>query len=239
MFRIAICDDCHEVCHDIEKILLKYQSISQLKLDIEVFYSGKELQKALQSAFEFDLIYLDIEMDDLNGLDLSKEIRERYSDFQTEIVFISGTTQYDRLLFDVQPLHFIPKPIEEKLVIRDLDLALRRRKGDYRKFTFKIRQKTVCLNLNDILYFESSNRQLTVYTTSNQYTYYGTLKDVLVQLPKCFCKIHNSYIINMHQVEAFRRTDVTMTNGTHLPIGDNYKRAYLEHQKREIFGETD
>ena len=163
MFKIAICDDCHEVCHDVERILLEHQKRGQLKLEIDVFYSCKELQQALQTSPPFDLIYLDIEMDGMNGLELSREIRQHYSDFQTEIVFISGTTKYDRLLFDVQPLHFIAKPISEDLVIRDLNLAIRRRNGDHRKFIFQVRQNTICLNINAILYFESRNRQITVY----------------------------------------------------------------------------
>lgn len=239
MFKIAICDDCRDVCHDIEKVLLKYQNKSQLKLDIEVFYSCKELQLALQTGQSFDLIYLDIEMEGLNGLELSREIREQFSDFQTEIVFISGTTTYDRLLFDVQPLHFIPKPIDDGLVIHDLMLALRRRSGDYRRFTFQVRQNTICLNINDILYFESQNRQITVHTEVKDYTYYGTLKDVLPRLPKFFCKTHNSYIVNMHQVAAFGKNDVMMTNGTKIAVSDSYRKSYLEQQKQELLGDLD
>lgn len=238
MFRIAICDDVAQVCHHIEKILLAYAKEEQLLLDIEVFYDGAELSKFIKENHGFDLIYLDIEMKELSGLDVSKEIREIMSDLRTEIVFISGTTQYDRLLFDVQPLHFISKPIDAELVIHVLNLAMRKAGITCRVFTFKIGKETVRINTNDILYFESHNRQVTLVTTVKKYTYYAAMRNLMPQLPGFFCRIHNSYIINLHQAAVFQKNCVTMANGDKLPVSDNYRKDYLEYQEKELLGEN-
>lgn len=237
MFRIAICDDVPQVCHHIEKILLAYAKEKQILLDIEVFYDGEELGKFIKENHEFDLIYLDIEMKELSGLDVSREIRETMADLRTEIVFISGTTKYDRLLFDVQPLHFLSKPIDAELVIHVLNLAMRKAGMAGNVFTFKMGKETVRINTNDILYFESRNRQITLVTTIKKYTYYATMRNLISLLPEFFCRIHNSYIINMHQATAFQKNSVTMANGDKLPVSDSYRKNYLEHQERELLRE--
>lgn len=237
MFKIAVCDDVAQVCHDIEKILLSYADKAFLDIDVEVFYDGESLQTFIEKEHSFDLIYLDIEMNSLSGLDLSRIIRGRYDDHLTEIVFVSGTTSYDRALFDVQPLHFIPKPIDEAMVIEDLKLALRKQMNTEKTLTLRMGKETVRLPLKDILYIESRGRQITVITMSKHYTCYAALKNLSAQLPECFCRIHHSYIVNLHLVTAFQRNSVTLPGDIILPVSDSYRKEYLSMREKELFGD--
>lgn len=238
MFRIAVCDDVAATCHEIEKLLLFYADKEQLKLDIEVFYDGESLQTFIEKEHPFDLIYLDIEMNSLSGLDLSKIIRNKYKDYHTEIVFVSGTTTYDRALFDVQPLHFISKPVDPKLVIQDLKLALSRSSSVDKTLILQSGKETIRISLRNIVYIESHGRQITVFTDSERVTCYGSLKNILSLLPECFCRIHHSYIVNMHRVNSFQRSIVTLPGGIRLPVSDSYRKNYLTMREKELFGEN-
>ena len=167
MVKIAICDDEQAICSQIEKILLDYSKRTCLEIDIEVFYSGEELYRYIELGHVFDLIYLDIEMELMNGVEVSKKIRNSMKDHKTEIVYISGKDGYDRQLFDVQPLHFIPKPINSEKIIEGLNLAMVRadRLGGF--FTYKKTIETYKVLVKDIVYFESINREIKILTINN------------------------------------------------------------------------
>lgn len=239
MLHIAICDDVREVCHFIENTLIEYTQENKIHAEIEVFYDGSDLYQFICREHSFDLIYLDIEMPSLSGIELSRNLRNVLCDSDTEIVFVSGTTQYDRQLFDVQPLHFIAKPIDPQLVVKDLELA-RKRCGDLEKVhVFQIGRDTFRIPYSQILYFESCNRKVTAVTAKNLYTYYGQLQKILPSLPAYFCRIYKSYIINLRQVAAFHADAVTMADGAVLSIDETYKQEFKEHKKRQLLEEED
>jgi len=150
MFNVAICDDDFTVCSRLEEIILSYAKTNCLDIMVESFSSGEEFCNFTQNSF--DLIYLDIEMDKMSGLDVGHILRKDRKDQKTQIVFISSKNGYDRKLFDVQPMHFIPKPIDEKIVIDDLILALERSEKLNQFFLYnkgaehiKIDTKDICI----------------------------------------------------------------------------------------------
>ena len=236
MFRIAVCDDVAPVCHEIENILLAYADKAFLDIDVEVFYDGEGLQAFIEKEHAFDLIYLDIEMNSLSGLDLGRIIRGRYDDHRTEIVFVSGTTSYDRALFDVQPLHFIPKPIDPDAVISDLKLALRRQNDADKILTLQAGKETIRLPLREILYIESRGRKVSVITDTSEFTCYAALKKLQEQLPAAFCRIHHSYIVNLRRITSFGRDSVTLPRDITLPVSDSCRKDYIALREKELFG---
>lgn len=94
MFSIAICDDQNAICSEIETILLEYQKLTMQEIQIEVFYSAEKLNTFMEYEHNFDLIFLDIEMEGLNGLELGRKIREEMDNQITQIVYVSGKESY-------------------------------------------------------------------------------------------------------------------------------------------------
>lgn len=123
--KIGICDDDIKLAGELEDIILKYNKINNKDHRVHVFYSGLELSEELDRGNLYDLIFLDIEMDGMNGLEVGEKIRREMDDFGTQIIYISSKEGYDRQLFDFQPLHFIVKPIKEDIVFKDIRLAER------------------------------------------------------------------------------------------------------------------
>ncbi len=238
MYAIAICDDNEKICHHIEDILIDYAGQEGLSLDTEVFYDGESLLEFICSEHAFDLIYLDIEMKKLSGLDLSRRLRESMNDLYTEIAFVTGTSCYDRLLFDVQPLSFIPKPVERIKVIDTLRLAMKRQNESAKVFTFKTGREHVCVPLSEILYMESRNRIITVVTLSETYTYYGRLHKAEEHLPSCFCRIHRSYIANLRHIRQLTTDYIILTGNIRLSVSENYRQELKERYKHFILENT-
>ncbi|SHH71099.1 two component transcriptional regulator, LytTR family [Clostridium collagenovorans DSM 3089] len=225
MFKVAICDDEVCICSQLEKILLAHSKRSFLKIEIETFLSGEELFRYILCNNFFDLIYLDIEMGDMSGIDVGKELRKKLKDYKTEIVFISGKDQYDRQLFDVQPLHFIPKPINAETVIKDLELAIEKSNNLNAYFKYKKRSDSFKIPIEDIIYFESMNREIRIVTVNGEDFFYGLLKDVFLTLANHqFVKIHRSYVINYHHTVSFKYDEVTMSNDKILPISQSKRK---------------
>lgn len=231
MFSIAICDDEKIVGSQIENILLDYSKRASLKLDILVFFSGESLYKYIESGNNFDLIYLDIEMKCMNGIEVGKRIRNMMENHKTEIVYISGKDCYDRQLFDVQPLHFIPKPISPSAVIEDLKLAMIRADKLGGVFTYKKENESYRVPIKDILYFKSIGREIKIVTMNNEDIFYGVLQKVLDEVKKYqFIQIHRSYIVNYSHISIFRYEEVTMINKDTLPISQSKRKEIKDMQ---------
>lgn len=225
MFKIAVCDDEQIICSQVENTLLEYSKKTGLRIDILVFYSGKDLYKYMKQGNGFDLIYLDIEMECMDGLELGKKIRNKMQDHRTDIVYISGKDSYDRQLFDVQPLHFIPKPIDPNKVISDLRLAIIRADKLGETFSYRKGYESHRIPIKDIIYFESLGRETKIVTINNEDIFYGAMQKIFEEVGKYqFIKIHRSYIVNYNHIYIFRYGEVVMSNGTVLPISQGRRK---------------
>ena len=217
--RIAICDDDFRICNQVEEILLDYGNKVALEMEIEVFHSGEGLISHLKNGVFFDLIYLDIEMKQLTGIEVGKEIRRTMNNYTTEIVYISGFDKYDRQLFEVQPLYFIPKPIESKSVENTLLLAMERSNRFGGSFRYKKVNEHFSVPFNDIIYFVSNRRKIDMVTTSGADSFYSKMEPLVDKLSKHqFIQINRSTLVNYKHIIRMSYEEVTMSNQTILPI---------------------
>lgn len=234
MINIAICDDEKAICSQLENILLEYSNSAYLKIDVSVFYSGESLLDYLNQGNSFDLIFLDIELGEINGIEVGRQIRKVHKNFESEIVYISGNDSYDRQLFDVQPLHFIPKPIISSIVIDDLKLALERARRISGYFKYQKGYDTYKIPISEIIYFESLNRVIKIVTISGTDSFYSSLEDVLFNVSKHqFLQIHRSYLINYNHANVLRYSEVVMSNGETLPISRTKRQEFRTLQMNE------
>jgi DNA-binding LytR/AlgR family response regulator len=231
MFRIAICDDEPMICSRIENIVLNYFERNNLEVDTQVFYSGEELYKFLSKGEYFDLLFLDIELKLINGIEVGRKIREDLDNQTMQIVYISGKDNYYKDLFDVRPMHFLSKPFDEIEIIKDIRLALKltNKLGGF--FTYKKNQKKYRIAVKDILYFENVGRVVKMVTVDGEEYFYGKMEEVFKQVGKYhFLHIHKSYIVNYSYVTKFKYDEVTVSNQEVLPISQAKRKLIRELQ---------
>ena len=220
MLSIAVCDDdVIECCNLAGKIkeILKEMKISSI---IRQFRNGRELLQTFES---FDIVFLDIIMCDLDGINTARIFRERA--FDKLLIFISSSKKYVFEAYDVEAFQYLLKPIDHKKLKKVLQKAVLKIVNHSQEFIIvsKERQRKK-LFLDDIFYFEMKGRMIDIHGTEGIITYYeqiGELEDRLRD--KGFFRCHKSYLINLKYVDMYNRQEVIMENGEKIVIA---KRRY-------------
>lgn len=228
MLKIAICDDDEIICSKIEKIILKYGEMKQLFFEIEILYSGEDLIKVIQQGEFFDLIFLDIELRHMNGIEVGKIIREKMKNELTKIVYISSLDNYAMDLFEVRPLHFLIKPINQDKVVWAVCKTIELMKKYEEIFEFKYNKTIVRVPLKKIMCFTSDARKIIIITVQANKEFYGKLSNIEKQLNNDFLRIHKSYLINCNYVRAYTYENIQLCNGQVLNIAKKYRNLVKE-----------
>lgn len=231
MLRIAICDDENSICNQLEEILDMLEKKFSKKLQIDIFYSGEELSSHLSKDNYYDIIFLDIELKEMNGVEVGQVIRDKMLNETTQIIYISGKETYAMELFKVRPLDFIIKPFSYEKIQKVLETALRIIQKDEKVFQYKSGHTKYNLPIRDIIYFESRNREVIIHTVNGTEVFYGRLKDIYEYLNKLkFIQIHKSYLVNYNYIVKLEYHQVTMSNNVVLPISQANRKKTRELQ---------
>lgn len=237
--NIAICDDEIAICHQLEQHIAEIFSSSKIDYNIEIYTTGDKLCEELKSE-NFDLIFLDIELPGINGIQTGSFIRDTLHNEAVQIVYISAVQSYAMELFSSRPLNFLVKPLSFGEVNKVLKTFLRLFKEKEMAFTFKVNGHFHKVAISDILYFESHKRKVTVATSSGSYDFYDSLKNIQKQLSTDnFILIHQSILVNFNHIKFFEYESVTMIDGTVLPVSQSrrsqVKKDYLTLIKGDLY----
>lgn len=227
MFKIAICDDIKPTCDEIKDIILNISkgNLSE-NISIDIFYSGEALISDIREEENlYDLIFLDIELGGkINGVEVGRIIRGEMDDYITQIVYISSKNNYDRQLFDVQPLHFLQKPIDVIKIENDIKLAIKISRKENKFFELKKLRNIIKVPYKDILYFESRGREIILVSCKTQYIFYNNINSLSKMLPDFFIYPHRSYLVNYELITCFKFEELVMSNGDVIPISRNKRK---------------
>lgn len=236
MFKIAICDDHKTQCNEIENIIEEFFSTETFRCEVDIYISGEEIIKNLNAGEKYDLIYLDIEMEQINGVFVGKYIRENLHDENTQIVYISGKSSYALDLFQIRPLHFLIKPLPKNQVIATLEKAIELQGRQSKMLIYKTGKTEKRVAFNEIMYISSDAKKVIIHTKSGKDSFYGKLVDVVCP-KKDFIRIHKSFIINRQYVTQFKFDSVILANREELPISRVYRKevrnSLMEWHKEE------
>ncbi len=229
MLSIAICDDEKIICSQLENILDEIGKDIDQEIETEVYYSGEELCESFISDNHYDLIFLDIELPQINGIEVGKKIRDELNNELTQIVYISCKESYAVELFDVRPLNFLVKPFSKEKLIAVMLTAVKLLDKENNFFEYKNSNVTFSVPVSDILYFESHGRKVNIVLSDETKSFYGKLSLVEEQITnRDFIMIHKSYLINFNHVTEYTYEYVKMSNGQVLTISQNNRKAVRE-----------
>ena len=224
MLRIAIVDDDIKLCSKIEQILLAYDKVASIDIDIEVLYNGEDFYKFIINEHDFDLVFLDIQMDRLDGIEIGHLIREKLKNNLMQIVYITSLDNRDRELFAIRPMGFIAKPIKNSDIVKSVDTYLELFKNMNKMFDFISDRQHLKIPYEQIIYLTSDDKLISLYTDNNTFSFYGQLSDVAKGLPFQFLSIHKSYIINKFYIIKYNYDNVIMINNERIPISQKNQK---------------
>lgn len=238
MLKIAICDDEITIVEQIRQYLEDIEKSANRQLEIVEFYSGVKLVETAAEKGNFDIIFLDIEMDIMNGIHTALKIRE--IDINVLLIYVSSHEGYYQQLFEVEPFRFIKKPINKK-VFTDIFLkGIQRIEMKVRDFHFQYNKSIIKIPLKDIMYFDSERRTINIHTEDKIYTYYDKLDSVEKSVKNdniIFIRIHKSYLVNYQYIKQWEYTQVTLYNGYTIQISED-RRKKIRKIYMELLGGT-
>ena len=240
MLRIAICDDDSAFAGSLETAVRKEIQEMGKRTETEVFSDGCTLLADMEKGYRYDMIFIDIEMRQIDGIEAARRIRE--IDRSVLLIYVSGYEQYLKELFEVEPFRFLSKPLDVDRFRRYFHEACARvgRTEAFYQFTFNKEIRKVVLR--NVAYFESCNRVIHIFLSDGtQEQFYGKLNDVEKELAGSrvyFLRIHQSYLVNYDYIKKMNFTGVTMSfagEETELKISEDRKRE-VRKQLCEIAG---
>lgn len=219
MLQIGICDDQQESRLTLRWSLERLLDKRAIQSQIYEFSSGEGIigwMKKHQG--ELNLVFLDIEMSKLNGMDTARGLRVLEESLQ--IVFVTGYTDYVYDGYSVGALGYLlkpPKPVQlDDILTRALSALL---KGENDMFICRNRESFYRIPRREIQYFASDKRQIQCVTGQRTYTFYGRLDELKQELEdESFVRIHQRYLVHAPAVERVDSIEVTLQDGTSLPI---------------------
>lgn len=230
--KIAICDDDETFLMYLHSLLEKWTKSNGSLISIYSFTNGDELLLAQQHE-SMDLIFLDVVMPLLNGIDTARELRNNHE--SVPIIFLTSSREYAVDSYEVQALNYLMKPIKEAALFHVLDNFLEASRKNEQAFVAKTASGFCRINISDVAWLEAQNKLVYVNFTNG-----STLK-ICETFHKCmeifsedrgFFKCHRSYLVNLSCVREFTKNSLYIDK-TIIPIARScyaaFKEAYFQH----------
>ena len=214
--KIAICDDDASQREYLTRAVAEWAKKNRHLTEVKQYIDAKSFLFDYSEDKGFDILLLDIEMPEMNGIELAKTVRRENSTVQ--IVFITGFYEYFSDGFDVSALHYLIKPTDERKLFTVLDKAVDNLTYRQRSVLLATVDGEVKVSLADILYIESENVYIIVHTVHGDYRTRMALTKFMEQLDETFFKVHRSFVVGLRYIKKITRTEVIMTNGASIPI---------------------
>lgn len=231
MVNIGICDSDIYTQNKIEALLEKFCEESKLKMEISQYCNGEEICKRAQLS-QIDILFLDVKMNELSGIDVAKELRK--VNYNAKLIFISKTSECIPDLFDYEASGYIGKPIDEDKFNRAIWRVSKRLLQSGEKFYYSAARCLYNVEKRKIVYFESNAHIILIHKENNELEKFrDKLSNVGKQLSSPeFLRIGKSYIVNLNKVKKMNRKSVIMDDGSKIAISRNYSneviKAYCE-----------
>lgn len=219
MIRIGICDDNALIAEKLEALIIRYGEEHNIDVETYVYHDGSEV---LEDRIQFDILFLDVEMPETDGIDTAKQIRKW--DARVKIIFITSYTHYMRNAFAVHAFEYLVKPfntakvnmvltevfdfIEKENKSHDISLVMG---GELKVFAS-----------NDIYYFERVRRKIKMSTTQGDFEFSGVLSEIMEKVKDFdFEYCHKSVIVNLFHCKRMRAPTCIWTMAKPCPSPRN------------------
>lgn len=225
--RVAICDDEKTMQKELEKLLDEYSRIRKIDISIDKFDNGHDLIKTL-SEREYEIVFMDYQMQDVDGMETSRLIRNKNND--CIIIFVSAYPEIAVESYEVNTFRFIVKPINKEKLFKAIDDYLK--SIDYDNLLIlKTHEGTWKIKMSDIIYAEAKGKHTIIRTTQKTFEIHIHLKKVEEKLSaEKFSRCQRAYIAGFAHIKNHTNSEIFFDNGERAQIGKvyavNFKKSF-------------
>ena len=237
MFRIAICDDEKIFAEELKKLISAYMSEKGIVFEIDIFQSGVELAALEAGIARYMAVFLDINMDGMDGIEAAKKIRAISR--EVFIVFVTAHISYSLEGYRLDVVRYLLKgDLNFPATVQEcLDAIINKRNLVVEK-VFDFREGRKKIGLENLMYVESRLHKLEFHVMENTmkvYTMYQKLDEVEDMLEgNYFIRIQKSYLVNLKYINSISRYNVVLTDGLEIAVSrkkyTNVKDKFTQYQ---------
>ena len=232
MIKVCVCDDDVTIVDRINSVIDDLSKNNNIKTKVDVFYDGKTLIQNLEKNNSYyDVLFLDIEMNDMDGIETARQLRLR--DEQVYIIYVTSHENYAIETFSVRPYQFVLKPFDDKVIEKYFMDVYEKILSCDENYGFKHKGTYYKILLKDVKYFESKNRSIVIHmvdgTTYEYYDILDKLEKKLSMFKMDFLRIHKSMLVNTRYITKKRYDQIELMDGEKLMISQLKRKEINEY----------
>lgn len=230
--NILICDDDPHFLQILKVHVQEYMSIHFFHAEI---FATTDPFAVLLDKTQYDIAFLDIQMDEVDGISLGKELKNR--NVQLVLFFVTNYNEYIDTAMDLNAFRYFQKPFDVNRLHSGLDKAMEYLDRAYIYVFAQSNSENERLLTDSILYVTREKRRVLIHTLNG--TYYS--KDAFDALceklsPAYFYLVHNSFFVNLHHIQKYSYSELYMMDGTRIPIASRkqsgFHKFWFEYLRR-------
>lgn len=218
--KIVICED-ETMCSDLlNEYIKRWAREKGVFVEVFVYNSSEEFIFHFEDDKSIDLIFLDITMENMNGIDLARKLRKDRVDVQ--IIFTTNSTEYVFEGYNVSALNYLVKPLKYIDCYNSLSRVCMIR-NERKYYLCKTAESIFRIPYEEILFIEMSSHNAIITTCYSKYKTRKTMVDIISELDsKIFIKCHKSYIVNIQHISSISKKCITLYNDTRINASSKY-----------------
>lgn len=225
MLSIDLCDDEEQVRLNVKEIL--YRMYTGDEIEITEFASGQQLLLSCEQRNQtYDVAILDIEMPELDGIQVAKELRQMERDMQ--FIMLTSHAEYAVQGYELSIFRYLLKPLEEEKLFEAIQQIMQRKETEHVLYISSLQNITV-VKLSHILYIEANNQDIIIVTKNDRFQIRGNISDYEKRLKQDgFYRIHRGYLVNVMYIKQVRKLEILLDNNEVLMLSRLRKKEFLE-----------
>ena len=232
--HIAVCDDMNTDRSEIVSLIQKYADERKYVILIDEFRNGKELLE--NDISKYNLIILDILMDNLNGIEVAQEIINHSNNIP--IIFCSISNEYAEESYDVKAYRYLTKPIDKNKFYFVLDDFFKT-KTDLRMISYKRNRMEDSVYVSDILWIEAVAHKSIIHLKYGDIITSTILKEFCELLADDnFIKPIRFALVSLDVIDGIPDNDIKLVDGTIIPISRDSKKivrqTYINYKMKSL-----
>ncbi|MDE7183061.1 MAG: LytTR family DNA-binding domain-containing protein [Lachnospiraceae bacterium] len=232
-YKIAVCDDEQNQIEYLSSLVRDWAKQCGCTARIVPFLSAEAFWFQYEEEKDYDILLLDIEMKQMNGIELARQIRA--GDEAIQIILITGYPDYIAQGYEVAALHYLMKPVSREKLSAVLERAvtnLRRKERGILVWCDKDCQRILT---DTIVYVEVLSHKVTIYTTENEYNTKCSISEMERILGRDFIRCHRSYLAGLKYIARMTKTEVVFEDGRAIPLARSAyhmaNQAFIQYYK--------
>lgn len=235
IINIVVCDDDQDFLDNIQKELFHLANTLNIAIETYLYTDGNKVVDLIYNDKEdFDILFLDIDMPDISGLEVAKKLREKGSDII--LIFISAHEQYVFDSIEYNSFRYIRKNrVKKELPVAMRAACSRLAELEDNNIVVKTEYEEVKIKHSDIMYFETAARKVGIHLSNGEVlAVRKTIKELCEELNnEDFIRIHSGCVANAKYIDKFSSYDITLDNGEQLIVSrtrvKNVKTALMNY----------